>query len=90
MKAPADYIKKDDLAHFSKIHELVPGKGDVFDLKEVQQQQYLLIGDDNGSIALNNHNDGKEVSKFTPYPNSGKITLAKFVPGEGDLAVLGC
>mgnify|MGYP004006799827 CR=1 FL=1 len=37
MKAPADYIKKDDLAHFSKIHELVPGKGDVFDLKEVQQ-----------------------------------------------------
>jgi hypothetical protein len=34
MKAPTDYIKKDDLARFTKIQQLSQSKGEAFDVKE--------------------------------------------------------
>jgi hypothetical protein len=49
----------------------------------------LLIGDDNGSVTVNDQTNNKNIAVFSPYKGS-KVTIAKFVPGQGNLAILGC
>jgi hypothetical protein len=58
-------------------------------VKETDKQRMLLIGDDNGSVTVNDQTNNKNIAVFSPYKGS-KVTIAKFVPGQGNLAILGC
>ena len=80
MKAPANYINKNDLDHFVGADKIVQNAGQEFDTNSFSDSKLLLSGDNEGTLTLHDRESKKNISQFKPFKSSSSILICKFVP----------